>query len=318
MNFYLNTEVFHNLKDNVTSDDIKSIFEDLLSLINILNENDSDLIFNVNFLNEEINGKPLYTYLVENFDDDEKKIILRRIDIQCANNSCSDILEDYLNEDIEIDYDNSIDKGSGNSILGTYLACALYNESPIIIIDKLCQEEHYFTNDEMEILDNTNAVTYKIENLKLSEYPKIIKKFKDGTYVQLLPWDEYITYSEVNFDHLKFTKNCKKDFKKNQNLSVKHTRLIREQIEKLNKFVTDNNKETKKCAKVDQWGINATPESPSRFQHFKDSLLKKKNCQDKKESMDWHTKIEYYRLYFTCNHDNKMCFTFFTKKIPNP
>ncbi len=58
--------------------------------------------------------------------------------------------------------------------------------------------------------------------------------------------------------------------------------------------------------------------SVKRFDHFKNNILKKSNCLGEKESMDWHAKIDYLRLYFTCNQNNTMCFTYFTKKIPDP
>lgn len=317
MNFYLNTN-FNNLKDDLKKEDIISTFKELTSFINKLSSYDSDVVFSQNFFNENLLDDTLLNILRDGLEFDEFSILMRRIDIQCANSQCSDILEDYLQEDIEINYLNCKEKNSGEDIIGTYIACALYNNMPILNLDKLYAKDHYFNSKTIEIIEDKRKEPHLIENLKLSDFETILNNFNNGNYEQLTTWNNYINYAEENFTYVKFTKNCKKDFFKAPKFPNKYIKGIRKQIENLNKFVEDHSGKTMSCANLSKWDINATRESTSRFDRLKDSTLKKKNCLDQKESMDWHAKIDYLRLYFTCNQNNTICFTFFTKKIPDP
>lgn len=318
MNFYLNTNIFNNLKEDLKKEDVISVFKELTIFINKLVDYESDVIFSQNFFNEKLFNDTLFNILSNGLETDEFSILMRRIDIQCSNSQCSDILEEYLQEDLEINYLNCKEKNSGEDIIGTYIACALYNEMPILNLDKLYQEEHYFNSEIIEIIEDGIADTHKIENLKLSDYETILTNFNNGNYEQLSTWQEYISYAEDKFKYIKFTKDCKKDFFKAPKFPDKYIRGIRKQIENLNKFVEDHSGKTMSCANLADWNIRATRESENRFRHFKDNVLKKKNCSGNNEPMDWHAKIDYLRLYFTCSENNIMCFTFFTKKIPNP
>ncbi|WP_418180468.1 hypothetical protein ACNSOL_10860 [Aliarcobacter lanthieri] len=318
MNFYLNTNIFNNLKKDLKKEDVISVFKELTIFINKLVDYESDVIFSQNFFNERLFNDTLFNILNNGLEKDEFSILMRRIDIQCSNSQCSDILEEYLQEDLEINYLNCKEKNSGEDIIGTYIACALYNEMPILNLDKLYQEEHYFNSEIIEIIEDGIADTHKIENLKLSDYEIILNNFNNGNYEQLSTWQDYIPYAEDKFKYIKFTKNCKRDFFKAPKFPDKYIKGIRKQIENLNKFVEDHSGKTMSCANLADWNIRATRESVNRFDHFKDNVLKKKNCSNNNESMDWHAKIDYLRLYFTCSENNIMCFTFFTKKIPNP
>jgi len=319
MYFYLNTEVFTDPKDNLVSDDIIETFKNIIDLIKKLDDYDSDLIFNKDFLYFEIDGENIYTFLERNFDEDEVRLITNRLDMQCANSQCADLLEDYLDEDLEIKYNNCKDLITGEDIFGTALACSLFNEIPIITPDKLCKEDHHFLTDEINIIEkkeDSDNLNHVVKNIKLSNYMTIISDFKDDKYKIPPSWNEYIDNTKNQLKHVLFTKSCIKDFNKNSNINSKYITLIREHIEKLNKFVIDNGDDPKKCANITSSGVKAREESSSRLTDLADKL-KKKNCCGDKYVMTWHSRIDYYRLYFTCNYDNKMCFTFFTKKIPN-
>lgn len=318
MNFYLNTDIFNHLKEDLKKEDIISAFKELTSFINKLVDYDSDVVFSQNFFNKTLFDDTLFNILSNGLEADEFSILMRRIDIQCSNSQCSDILEEYLQEDLEINYLNCKEKNSGEDIIGTYIACALYNEMPILNLDKLCEENHYFNSEVIEIIEEGIDEPHQVENLKLSNYRIILDNFNNGIYEQLATWKEYIPYTEENFKYIKFTKHCKRDFFRAPKFPNKYIKGIRKQIENLNKFVEEHSGKTMSCANLADWDIRATRESVNRFDHFKDNILKKKNCSGNNESMDWHAKIDYLRLYFTCSENNIMCFTFFTKKIPNP
>jgi len=309
MLFYLNMNVFNNPKDNVTNQDVIDTLNDLVKLIKLLSKYQSDIIFSSDFLTTSICGKAILEY-INTLEEDSKKILFRRVDIS-SNIHCSDLYEEYLQDDLEIDFSSCIEKISSKDIFGTFLACALFNDVPIITSDKLTND----TVDNIEILND--GTTYEIVNYSLSDSSRIIDKFKENDYEIINSWEEYISYSKQEFIYIDFTKNCIKDLKKlATTLSDKYIRLIREQIEGLNQFVLNNGGDPKSCDNLEVSGVNATPETSSRLGYLSDKLTKK-NCNNNKEVMNWHAKIDFYRLYFTCNLDNKMCFTFFTKKIPN-
>ena len=132
MNFYLNTDIFNHLKKDLKKKDLISVFKKLTIFINKLVNYDSDVVFSQNFFNENLFDDTLFNILSNGLEVEEFSILMRRIDTQCSNSQCSDILEGYLQEDLEINYLNCKQKSSGEDIIGTYIACALYNEMPIL------------------------------------------------------------------------------------------------------------------------------------------------------------------------------------------
>lgn len=315
MKFFLNTLSLENPKSDITDEDIQNTIQNLISLIKQLSQYDSDIIFPSSFISYSLNNKTIYNHLIDNFDEDDVKLILVKVGNQCDDNVCSDINEDYLNDDIEIDFMNCKEKVTNMDIFGTFLACSLFSDSPIITPDKLNQLNH-FDFDEIHIEENMN--THKIVNYKLSDYMNIINNFQTNIYERLDTWEEYLENTKESLEYIDFTKSCIKDFKKNANINDKYIQLTRTQIERLNTIVKNNGGNHNKCENITNSGVNARPESSSRFNHFKNNILYKKNCNNIKESMTWHSRIDYYRLYFTCGLSENICFTFFTKKIPNP
>ena len=310
MLFYLNIEVFKNPKDTVVEEDVLDTLNDLVVLITKLNDYDSDIIFSSDFLTISICNKLISEYIYR-LDEDKQKILFRRVDIS-SDIHCSDLYEDYVEEDLEIDFTLCKEQITNQDIFGTFLACSLFEEAPIITADKLSSE----MNSNIVIVDREND--HEIKNYMLSDYSELIEKFEAEEYEVLKSWNDYIQYAKREFVYIDFTKNCIKDFRKlATRTSDKYIKKIRLQIESINKFVENNDGDPKSCDNLEEaQEVNASPETPSRLGSLSNKLMKK-NCNNIKEVMDWHAKIDYYRLYFTCNIENKMCFTFFTKKIPN-
>jgi len=314
MFFYLDTFAFENPKSTVTEQDVVDTLKDLLEFIKKLTDYDSDVILTSNFLYFEICNKDIYTYLHEYFDEDEQKLIYRRVDISSSNVHCSDLYEDYLIEDMEIDYLLCKEKTSEKEIFGTFLACSLFTDSPIVTPNKLC-DDTYFLKDNIEIVSSID--THKLLNYQLSHYTTILDKFDTQEYITLDTWEDYIAQIKNEFLHVEFTKSCIKDLKRTTtSISNKYITLIRKQVELLNNFVVSNGGTPKSCDNISTSGVNARQESSSRLDSLKETL-EKKDCNNTKRVMSWHTRIDFYRLYFTCDFNNKICFTFFTKKIPN-
>lgn len=308
---YLNYFSFENPKEEINDTDVINTLEELCVFMELLKQHNMTLIINQRLSLLQLNGKPLKEY-IKNIAEQKKRSLLI---VKFTNFSpfCSDITTHY-DSDEDIMLKNCMEKVSKIDILENFLACALFDKSPIVTADKLCSKKQFFEQDlKIECDNNQNFI---IDNFLLSNgssaIESYVKKLNNEKYLQITNWDDYQDYVNQEFKYIEVLDGLVDDLQKYSFTSIQGRNVI-EDIEKINIFI-EKNKGNPKFANFKNLSKHINEEND-------DKLVKRKNKLTKKDKegnsiiMSWHTRIGDYRLYFYFT-DKKLYFNFFTSKIP--
>ena len=188
---FLNNFSFDSLDDNISEEKMIEIFESLATLSKDINEFDAQLIFD-NKLSLFLN----YITLIK--DTPTRRFLMAKI--RNPQPFCSNTFDEY-SEDENIVLGNCIIEGTNIDILESFLACAMFLNSPILTVKSICKNECFFNEIILIKCDNDSK---ELKNYALEERDLILNYFEDKYYNELK--NEPLQYCQEKF------KNSNLDF----------------------------------------------------------------------------------------------------------